>query len=82
VRELPKLDSPVLLEVSSAPGSTQIVLTHNITSAIEVGQYSADIQLYTADGRRITVWPTPSGRERYLETNNKVFIVMPEVTGK
>lgn len=80
VRARPEADSPVLLETTGEAGGTQLALTHEKTARLEVGQYSADIQLTTAEGRRITLWPTPEGSARRSTSNSKTFNVMPEVT--
>ena len=79
VRARPEAASPVLLETSGAAGETQLVLAHEKTAQMEVGQYSADIQT-TAEGRRITLWPTPEGSARRSTSNSRSFTVMPEVT--
>ena len=68
------------VSVPGAPGSSVIVLRHADTVALEVGRYSADCQLVTAEGRIHTVWPQPEGSGRYRERNFKNFVLMPEVT--
>lgn len=78
VRRLPSDDSPVLLKIQSE--TQRIVIRHEDSSPLKVGQYSADVQLVTGDGKRITVWPTPQGHERLRVTNWKNFTIMPEVT--
>lgn len=50
------------------------------TREAEVGQYSADIQLTTADGEVHTVYPRLEGKARYRKRNFKNFVIMPEVT--
>lgn len=80
VRARPEADSPVLLETTGATGDTQLALSHEKTAQMEVGQYSADIQLTTAEGKRITLWPTPEGPARRSTSNSRSFNVMPEVT--
>ena len=80
VRALPSRESEVLVSVPGAPGSNVIVLRHADTVALEVGRYSADCQLVTAEGRIHTVWPQPEGSGRYRERNFKNFVLMPEVT--
>lgn len=80
VRELPSRESEALVSVPGAPGSNVIVLRHADTVALEVGRYSADCQLVTAQGRIHTVWPKPEGSGRYRERNFKNFVLMPEVT--
>lgn len=78
VRALPSAESPVLLRVPSQSG--RIVLRHEDTADLEVGQYSADVQLLTADGKRITVWPMLSESQRKRVRNWKNMTIMPEVT--
>lgn len=80
VREKPDVGYPVLLKATSGPGSSRVTLNHAATEMVEVGQYSADVQLLTARGERVTIWPTPEGEGRYTIENLKNFIVMPEVT--
>lgn len=80
VREKPVDSEPVLLQAQGIPGSRQIALVHEDTEKLAAGQYSADIQLTTQDGRRITVWPMLEGANRKSTSNNKTFNVMPEVT--
>ena len=80
VRARPDADSPVLLETTGAAGDAQLVLAHEKTAQLAVGQYSADIQLTTQEGRRITIWPTPEGAARRSVSNSRSFTVMPEVT--
>lgn len=80
IRELPSIESEVLATVSSAYGSNVIVIRHGDTSELNVGRYSADCQLVTANGNIFTVWPELDGRTRYKERNFKNFILMPEVT--
>lgn len=82
VRVLPSEDSPALIQIDSLPGSSRIVLRHEDTSGLEVGRYSADVQLTTADGKRYTIWPSVSGSGRYVVKNFNNFVVMPEVTIK
>ena len=43
VRELPREDSELLLEVQSEPGDNKIVFQHTDTVDMEVGFYSAEI---------------------------------------
>lgn len=82
VRETPSEESPVLLQITSAPGSNRIPIRHEDTAELAPGQYSADIQLLTADGMRKTVWPDfdPSGSNLYVGLNLKNFVIIPEVT--
>lgn len=80
VRVLPREDSPELIHIVSAPGSNRIVFSHDDTKDLDVGAYSAEAQLMTSDGKRITVYPTPTGKFKIKDTaNRKNFILMPEV---
>ena len=80
VRVVPREDSELLVNIESVPGSNRIVFSHEDTAGLEVGQYSAEVQLMTADGKRITVWPKPTGKFKIKDTaNRKNFILMPEV---
>lgn len=78
VRERPSPDSPVLIEVHSE--TPHISITHEDTANVASGAYSADVQLLTADGKRITVFPKPVGQHRTTALNWRNFVVMPEVT--
>lgn len=80
IRELPSVESEVLATIPGAYGSNVIVIRHEDTSELNVGRYSADCQLVTANGNIFTVWPELDGRTRYKERNFKNFILMPEVT--
>lgn len=82
VRALPSAQSPVLLQTDSLPGSARIVFSHDDTAELDVGRYSADVQLTTAEGKRYTVWPTITGSGRYVVKNLNNFVIMPEVTAK
>ena len=82
VRALPSAQSPALLQVDALPGSRRIVFSHADTAELDVGRYSADVQLTTADGKRYTVWPTITGSGRYVVKNLNNFVIMPEVTAK
>lgn len=82
VRVLPSADSPALIQIDSLPGSNRIVLRHEDTAELNVGRYSADVQLTTAEGRRFTVWPNIAGSGRYVVKSFNNFVVMPEVTIK
>ena len=82
VRALPSAQSPALLQVDALPGSRRIVFSHADTAELDVGRYSADVQLTTADGKRYTVWPTITGSGRYVVKNLNNFVIMPEVTTK
>ena len=80
VRLIPREDSELLIHITSIPGSNRIVFTHGDTADLEVGQYSAEIQMMTSDGKRVTVWPKPTGKFKIKDTaNRKNFILMPEV---
>ena len=80
VRRVPRLDSELLISIESAPGSNRIIFSHADTADQDVGEYSAEVQLMTAEGKRITVWPLPQGRQRIKENiNRKNFVLMPEV---
>ena len=80
VRALPSAQSPALLQIDALPGSRRIVFSHADTAELDVGRYSADVQLTTADGKRYTVWPTITGSGRYVVKNLNNFVIMPEVT--
>lgn len=82
VRTLPSAQSPALLQVDALPGSNRIVFSHEDTAELDVGRYSADVQLTTAEGKRYTVWPTITGSGRYVVKNLNNFVIMPEVTTK
>ena len=82
VRTLPSAQSPALLQVDALPGSRRIVFGHDDTAELDVGRYSADVQLTTAEGKRYTVWPTITGSSRYVVKNLNNFVIMPEVTAK
>lgn len=80
VRLIPNENSELLVNIESAPGSDRIVISHEDTVLLEPGVYSAEIQLMTSDGKRITVYPKPSGKYRVNENvNRKNFVLMPEV---
>ena len=81
VRETPTADSQVLLQISGAPGSNRIVISHADTAEAAYGAYSADVQLLTADGLRKTVWPTNiTDPSRLRAANMKNFMIVNEVT--
>ena len=79
------------LTVSAAPGSAEdvvfaavssgftIPIMHEHTANAEIGAYSADIELLTANGARKTIWPKLEGNARMRSTNFKNFVIMPEV---
>jgi len=78
VRAVPTAESAVLLTATST--TSTITLTHAMTALLEVGQYSADIELTLSNGTKITVWPLLTGNARFKEKNYKNFTVMSEVT--
>lgn len=82
VRKLPASDSPVVFSSTSEAGSNQIVIAHADTEEAEYGEYSADIQLLTATGKRKTVWPVVDADNipKAAAKNLKNFIILPEVT--
>ena len=82
VRALPSADSPEMIQIDALPGSNRIVFNHDDTAELDVGRYSADVQLTTAEGKRYTVWPTITGSGRYVVKNLNNFVIMPEVTAK
>ena len=82
VRALPSAKSPALIQIDALPGSNRIVFGHDDTAELDVGRYSADVQLTTAEGKRYTVWPTTTGSGRYVVKNLNNFVIMPEVTTK
>ena len=82
VRELPSTVSPVLMQIDSLPGSRRIVIGHDDTLELNVGRYSADLQLTTPDDKRYTLWPNITGTNRYMVKNLNNFVIMPEVTAK
>lgn len=84
VRELPDRESEVVFASTSVPGSNRIIIRHEDTTNAEPGQYSADIQLLTADGMRKTIWPAidpkdpPKVATQGMNRGN--FIILSEVT--
>lgn len=78
VRDVASADSPVMLQVSSI--TKLLTIDHADTADLPVGEYSADIQLTTADGKRLTFWPKLDEIKYAREKNFKNFIIMPEVT--
>ena len=79
VREKPNEESPILLEIQSAESSNDVEFTHNDTVELSPGFYSAEAQLMTVDGKRITVWPKLEGNARTSNSNRKNFCLMTEV---
>ena len=82
VRALPSAQSPALLQIDAQPGSRRIVFGHEDTAELDVGRYSADVQLTTSDSKRYTLWPNITGNNRYMVKNLNNFVIMPEVTAK
>lgn len=80
VRASPGVENPIILSASSTPGSTRILIPQAYTVDTTPGQYSADVQLVTANGNRYTVWPRLKGRTAYSGRNYKNFVIMTEVT--
>ena len=80
VRETPTEASEVLIEARSEGGSNVVEFTHAQTAAVAVGEYSADAQLFTRDGKYVTVWPRLESKDRTSEANRKNFCIMSEVT--
>ena len=71
-------EGPPLL--SRASVGNVIDIAHEDTARLDVGEYSADIQMNTADGKVYTVWPMLPDRLRGTNGNFRNFVVMPEVT--
>lgn len=81
VREKASLESPLLLEITSDLASNDINFAHDDTKDMVPGFYSAEVQLMTDDGKRITVWPKLEGNSRTSASNRKNFCLMTEVVG-
>lgn len=79
VKENPT-DETAIFSTSSVPGSNRLVIRSEDTRDAEIGKYSVDVQIATADGLRFTVWPMLEGSERTKKTNLKNFIIMTKVT--
>ena len=79
IRQTPEDSSPLVLQINSLPGSNVITFTHEATTDLEVGFYSADIQLTRHDGKIVTVWPKLEGSARVSNRNWKNFCLMSEV---
>lgn len=79
LRERPTEDSELLLEIRSNNGENTINFHHDDTKDMQVGFYSAEIQLMTSDNQRITVWPKLTGSSRTSTSNRKNFCLMTEV---
>lgn len=75
-------DKEAAVSITSSTGT--IPINHSDTANIEVGQYSADIQLNKANGEVHTVWPTwdveEDAKKIKSDTNWKNWWIMPEVT--
>lgn len=82
VRKEPDADSPILLQITGAPGQTVIPIRHADTKNLPLGRYSADIQVLTADGLRKTVWPDfeAGSSNRWKVRNTRNFYLVSEVT--
>lgn len=78
VRKIASAGSELVFAVESTTG--RIVFSHEDTADKEVGKYSADIQLVTADGKRNTIWPKFEITKPSKEFNYKNFCIMSEVT--
>lgn len=72
-------DSETLLLIRSQGGSNVIVFSHTDTERLDVGFYTAEIELMTQDEKHVTVWPKLTGAARTSKTNWKNFCVMSEV---
>lgn len=79
VREKPNSSSELLVEIQSENGSNEIVFAHEDTMNLSPGYYSAEAQLMTEDGKRITVWPMLRGNNKTSNSNRKNFCLMTEV---
>lgn len=79
VKETPTETAATVLEINSDPGTNVIQFTHEDTMNLDVGFYSAEIQLMASDGKRITVWPKLTGNQRTSKANRKNFCLMTEV---
>ena len=82
VRQRPDDESPVLFSTASVPGSNRIIIRHDDTASTAYGEYSADVQMRTAEGLRKTVWPIISEEDppKAGNSNLKNFVILPEVT--
>ena len=78
VRKIASAGSELVFAVETT--TNRIVLSHEDTADKEVGKYSADVQLNTANGDRYTIWPQFSVTKPSKEFNYKNFCIMPEVT--
>ena len=81
IRETTDDDAIELARISGAPGVMRIPIRHEDTADIPYGQYSADIELITADGLHKTIWPVlKTERTRAGAGNLKNFVICSEVT--
>ena len=78
VRKVASESSEIVFSVETT--TNRIVISHNDTADKEVGKYSADIQLNTANGDRHTIWPSFSITKPSKEFNYRNFCIMSEVT--
>lgn len=78
VRQIASKKSVVVFSVTTI--NNRIIISHNDTADVEVGKYSADIQLNKNSGERETIWPKFSYGKHSKEYNFKNFCIMPEVT--
>ena len=79
VRQRPTEASELLLELHSEPGGNRIEFRHADTADLKPGEYSADIQLMTRDGQRVTVWPKLTGSMKTSTSSYRNFCLMTEV---
>lgn len=82
VREKADANSPIMFELESDAGSNEISISHDDTKDFAPGYYSAEVQLMTEDGKRLTVWPKPSGSGKISQGNRKNICLMSEVVYK
>lgn len=81
IRETTDDDAIELARISGVPGVMRIPIRHEDTADIPYGQYSADIELITADGLHKTIWPVlKTERTRAGAGNLKNFVICSEVT--
>ena len=79
LKETPTQDAETLLEIRTENGSNIIRFRHEDTMNLPIGFYSAEVQMMTSDGQRITVWPKLTGFNRTNVGNRKNFCLMTEV---
>ena len=79
IREKPSASSDLLVEIQSERGSNEIIFSHADTVDLSPGYYSAEAQLMTEDGKRITVWPMLRSNKKTSSSNRKNFCLMTEV---